>query len=248
MLVLLPPSETKSDGGSGGPLDLDSLAMPQLTAVRDKLVTEVIGLAADTDASRAALGLGKGADAEIARNAALRTSATRPALDRYTGVLYDALDAAGFTKAQRAKAEARLGIGSALFGVVRAGDPIPAYRLSGGSKLPGLPTLPSLWKPVLPGALRAEAAGQLVVDLRSGTYQNLGRIPGAVTATVLTERPDGSRTVVSHFNKHHKGLLARALVLTRTEPSTIDALAKVAEKAGLRTEIASPTELLIITN
>ncbi|WP_433672103.1 peroxide stress protein YaaA [Nocardia sp. CA-136227] len=248
MLVLLPPSETKSDGGSGGPLDLDSLAMPQLTAVRDKLVTEVIGLAADADASRAALGLGKGADTEIARNAALRTSATRPALDRYTGVLYDALDAAGFTKAQRAKAEARLGIGSALFGVVRAGDPIPAYRLSGGSKLPGLPTLQSLWKAVLPEALRAEAAGQLVVDLRSGTYQNLGRIPGAVTATVLTERPDGSRTVVSHFNKHHKGLLARALVLTRTEPSTIDALAKVAEKAGLRTEIASPTELLIITN
>ncbi|MGW4354848.1 peroxide stress protein YaaA [Nocardia sp. NPDC004582] len=248
MLVLLPPSETKSDGGSGGPLDLDSLAMPQLTAVRDKLVTEVIGLAADPDASRAALGLGKGADAEIARNAALRTSATRPALDRYTGVLYDALDAAGFTKAQRAKAEARLGIGSALFGVVRAGDPIPAYRLSGGSKLPGLPTLQSLWKPVLPEALRAEAAGQLVVDLRSGTYQNLGRIPGAVTATVLTERPDGSRTVVSHFNKHHKGLLARALVLTRSEPATIGALAKVAEKAGLRTEIASPTELLIITN
>ncbi|MEV0463020.1 peroxide stress protein YaaA [Nocardia tengchongensis] len=248
MLVLLPPSETKSDGGSGGPLDLDSLAMPQLTAVRDKLVTEVIELAADADASRAALGLGKGADAEIARNAALRTSATRPALDRYTGVLYDALDAAGFTKAQRGKAESRLGIGSALFGVVRAGDPIPAYRLSGGSKLPGLPTLQSLWKSVLPEALRAEAAGQLVVDLRSGTYQNLGRIPGAITATVLTERPDGKRTVVSHFNKHHKGLLARALVLTRTEPSTIDALARVSEKAGLRTEIASPTELLIITD
>ncbi|MEC3954303.1 peroxide stress protein YaaA [Nocardia sp. CDC153] len=248
MLVLLPPSETKSDGGSGGPLDLDSLAMPQLTAVRDKLVTQVIELAADADAARAALGLGKGADAEIARNAALRTSATRPALDRYTGVLYDALDAPGFTKAQRAKAEARLGIGSALFGVIRAGDPIPAYRLSGGSKLPGLPTLQSLWKPVLPDALRAEAAGQLVVDLRSGTYMNLGRVPGAVTATVLTERPDGKRTVVSHFNKHHKGLLARALVLSRTEPSDIDGLARIAEKSGLRTEIASPTELLIITS
>ncbi|AYF77313.1 peroxide stress protein YaaA [Nocardia yunnanensis] len=248
MLVLLPPSETKSDGGSGGPLDLDRLAMPQLSAVRDKLVTEVIELAADGDAARAALGLGKGADAEIARNAALRTSATRPALDRYTGVLYDALDAAGFTKAQRAKAEARLGIGSALFGVVRAGDPIPAYRLSGGSKLPGLPTLQALWKPVLPAALRAEAAGQLVVDLRSGTYMNLGRVPGAVTATVLTERPDGKRTVVSHFNKHHKGLLARALVLSRAEPADIDGLARIAEKSGLRTEIASPTELLIITS
>ncbi|MFB7717167.1 MULTISPECIES: peroxide stress protein YaaA [unclassified Nocardia] len=247
MLVLLPPSETKSDGGSGGPLDLDALAMPQLTAVRDKLVTELSQLAGDPDASRSALGLGKGADAEIARNAALRSSPTRAALDRYTGVLYDALDAPGFTKAQRAKADARLAIGSALFGVIRAGDPIPAYRLSGGSKLPGLPTLQSLWKQVLPEALREEAGGQLTVDLRSGTYQNLGRVHGAVTATVLTERPDGSRTVVSHFNKHHKGLLARALVLSRAEPTDINGLARVAEKFGLRCEIASPTELLVLT-
>ncbi|QLY29738.1 peroxide stress protein YaaA [Nocardia huaxiensis] len=247
MLVLLPPSETKSDGGSGGPLNLDSLAMPQLTAVRDKLVTQLTKLAADPDASRAALGLGKGAEAEIARNAALRSSPTRPALDRYTGVLYDALDAPGFTKAQRAKADARLAIGSALFGVIRAGDPIPAYRLSGGSKLPGQPTLQAVWKQVLPEALRAETDGALTIDLRSGTYQNLGRIPGAVTATVLTERPDGSRTVVSHFNKHHKGLLARALVLSRTEPADIGGVARVAEKFGLRCEIASPTELLVLT-
>lgn len=247
MLVLLPPSETKSDGGSGGPLDLDALSLPQLTKVRDRLCTELTALAADPDTARAALGLGKGADAEIARNAALRSSPTRPALDRYTGVLYDALDAASFTKAQRAKAQARVGIGSALFGVVRAGDPIPAYRLSGGSKLPGLPTLQSVWKEVLPQALRDETEGKLVVDLRSGTYQQLGRVPGAVTATVLTERPDGSRTVVSHFNKHHKGLLARALVLTRSEPTDVRGLARVAEKAGLRVEIASPTELLVIT-
>lgn len=247
VLVLLPPSETKSDGGSGAPLDLSELAMPQLTAVRDKLVTALTDLAADTGASRTALGLGKGADAEIARNAALRTSPTRPALERYTGVLYDALDAKTFTRAQRAKAHARLGIGSALFGAVRASDPIPAYRLSGGSKLPGLPTLSALWRDDLPAALAAEANGELVVDLRSGTYQQLGRVPDAVTANVLTEHPDGSRTVVSHFNKHHKGLLARALVLTRAEPTDIRGLARVAAKAGLRVDIASPTELLVIT-
>jgi len=247
VLVLLPPSETKSDGGSGAPLELGELAMPQLTAVRERLLDEVVRLAGDAEASRTALGLGKGADAEIARNAALRTSPTRPALERYTGVLYDALDARSFTKAQRAKAYARLGIGSALFGAVRAGDPIPAYRLSGGSKLPGLPTLSAVWREQLPGALGAEAGDELVIDLRSGTYQQLGRVPGAITANVLTEHPDGSRTVVSHFNKHHKGLLARALVLTRAEPTDIRGVARVAAKAGLRTEIASPTELLIIT-
>ena len=247
MLVLLPPSETKSDGGSGGTLDLSALAFGSLTEIRDRLVGDLVTLAGDPDASRAALGLGKNSDTELARNAAVRISPTRPALERYTGVLYDALGAGSFTKAQRAKAVDRIAVGSALFGAVRAGDPIPAYRLSGGSKLPGRPTLAAVWRDHLGPALREAAGDELVVDLRSGTYQQLGRVPGAVTATVLTEAADGSRSVVSHFNKHHKGLLARALVLTQAEPTDIRAVARVAGRAGLRVEIASDTELVVVT-
>lgn len=246
MLVLLPPSETKSDGGAGAPLDLGELWLPKLTATREMLVDTLVELSADVEASSVALGLSAGQADEVARNAALWTSPTRPALERYTGVLFDALDAKSFTRTQRAKAYSRLAIGSALFGVVRAGDPIPAYRLSGGSKLPGLGTLQSLWKPELVPALEAEDEG-LVVDLRSGTYQQLGPVPGAVTATVLTEKPDGSRSVVSHFNKHHKGLLARALVQTRAEPADVKGVARVAAKAGLTVEVASATELVIVT-
>lgn len=246
MLVLLPPSETKSTGGRGDPLDLDRLWLPQLTDVRSTLVNALVSLADDPAASRTALGLSPKQDDEIERNAALTVSATRPALERYTGVLFDALDAASFTRAQKAKARQRLAIGSALFGAVRADDPVPAYRLSGGSALPGLPTLRALWKPVLPAAVTAAADG-LVVDLRSGIYRDLGPIPGAVTATVLTEQPDGSRTVVSHFNKHHKGLLARALTVTRAEPTSARAVAAVAVRAGLRAEVASPTEVIVLT-
>lgn len=247
MLVLLPPSETKADGGRGRPLDLSELSLPKLAATRERLVAALSGLAADPEASRAALGLGARQDAEIARNAALRTAPTMPALRRYTGVLYDALDAAAFTRVQREKATARLAIGSALFGAVRPDDAIPAYRLSGGSTLPGLPTLRTLWRDELPAALAAEAAGGLVVDLRSGVYQQLGKVAGAVTATVLTEAADGTRTVVSHFNKHHKGLLARALATARNEPDDLDAVARVARRAGLRAELTGPAELTIIT-
>ncbi|WP_420753237.1 peroxide stress protein YaaA [Rhodococcus sp. O3] len=247
MLVLLPPSETKSDGGNGAPLDLGELSMPQLTDTREMLVQALVDLAADSEASMRALGLGATQADEIERNAKLWVSATRPALERYTGVLFDALDASSFTRVQREKAYRRLAMGSALFGAVRAGDPIPAYRLSGGSKLPGFGTLQALWKPELTDALVAEAAGDLVVDLRSGVYQQLGPVPGAVTATVLTERPDGTRKVVSHFNKHHKGLLARALVLTRAEPSDVESVARVTSKAGLRVEVASSTEMIILT-
>ncbi|MCQ4119369.1 peroxide stress protein YaaA [Rhodococcus tibetensis] len=247
MLVLLPPSETKSDGGADAPLDLAELSMPQLTETREVLVSALVTLAADAEASQEALALGPTQADEIERNAKLWVSPTRPALERYTGVLFDALDAKSFTKAQRSKALSRLAMGSALFGAVRAGDLIPAYRLSGGSKLPGVGTLRALWKPQLSRAITAEADG-LVVDLRSGTYQQLGPIPDAVIATVLTEKSDGTRTVVSHFNKHHKGLLARALTLSRAEPHDVRGVARVASKAGLRVEVASKRELIILTD
>ncbi len=246
VLILLPPSETKSDGGSGAPLDLDRLSLPSLLPLRRTLADALVRLSGDVDASITALGLGPTQVDEIERNARLFASPTTPALRRYTGVLYDALGASTFTRAGRARADARLWIGSALFGAVRASDPIPSYRLSGGSSIPNFGTLRAHWKPRLSEALLTEAEG-IVVDLRSGTYQQLGPIPGAITATVLTEKPDGSRSVVSHFNKHHKGLLARALTLTTAEPKDVKAVARVASKAGLRAEVASDTELIVLT-
>jgi len=236
VLVLLPPSETKRDGGDGPPLRLESLSHPALHAVRTELVKELVDLAADVDASRAALGLSAKQDAEIARNAALWTSPTMPALHRYTGVLYDALDAASLRGAAAVRARARLAVGSALFGLLRADDPVPGYRLSAGSALPSGGTLAARWKPVLEPELAALAASDLVVDLRSGSYAALGRVPGAVTVNVLAERPDGSRSVVSHFNKAHKGRLARVLAGSRAEPTDAASVAAIARRAGMRVE------------
>lgn len=234
MLVLLPPSETKHPGGDGAPLDLAALTAPELTGVRTELVEALIKLADDVPAARAALGISAAQDDEIARNAALWTSPTSPALQRYTGVLYDALDVGSLTRAQRSRADARLAVGSALFGVVRAGDRIPAYRLSAGSALPGLPTLRTLWRPALGPVLAAEHG--LVVDLRSGAYAALAPVPGAVTVQVLSERPDGTRAVVSHFNKAHKGRLARLLSVTTAEPTDVVGLRRVLRRAGLHVE------------
>lgn len=239
--MLLPPSETKSSAGAGAVLDLGALSFPELTATRRRLVDALVALSADSAASQAALGLSRTQAAEVGHNAALRTAATTSALRRYTGVLYDALDAGSLTSRSRA----RLVVASALFGLVRADDPIPTYRLSGGSRLPGLPSLRTLWRPVVGEVLTG--VDELVVDLRSGVYAALGPAPGAVTATVLTAGADGRRTVVSHHNKTHKGLLARALARTRAEPTDARGVARVAAHAGLRVELASATELVVLT-
>ena len=244
MLVLLPPSETKHPGGDGAPLDLAALTAPELTPVRTELVETLVKLAADVPASRTALGLSPTQDDEIARNAALWTGPTMPALARYTGVLYDALDARSFSRAQRARAEQRLAVGSALFGLLRAGDPIPAYRLSAGSALPGLPTLRALWRPALAPVLAA--VDGLVVDLRSGSYAALAPVPGAVTVQVLSERPDGTRRVVSHFNKAHKGRLARLLATTTAEPDGVVRLRGLLRRAGLHVEHDGGTALTLV--
>jgi uncharacterized protein len=244
VLVLLPPSETKHPGGDGAPLDLAALSAPELTPVRTELVETLVKLAADAPAARIALGLSARQDDEIVRNAALWTSPTLPALARYTGVLYDALDLPSLPRAQRARAAHRLAVGSALFGLVRATDAIPAYRLSAGSALPGLPTLRSLWRPSL-GPVLAGVEG-LVVDLRSTSYAALAPVPGAVTVQVLSERPDGTRTVVSHFNKAHKGRLARLLATTTAEPDGVVRLRALLRRSGLHVEHDGETALSLV--
>ncbi len=138
MLVLLPPSETKRDGGDSGPLALERLSFGgALAPTRATLVEALTELAGDPEAMMRALKLGPRQAAEVTRNASLVVSPTMPAIDRYTGVLYDALDAPSLDEAARTYAAGHVVVHSALFGLVGALDPIPAYRLSHDSRLPG---------------------------------------------------------------------------------------------------------------
>ena len=185
------------------------LSFPSLTPVRQRLVDAVVDAARrDPAGLRAALGLTERQSAEVDADAALWTSPTLPALRRYTGVVYDTLDAASLRGAARRRADASLVVASALFGLLRPQDRVPAYRFSGATALPGVGGLPPVWRPVLEPEL-ASAKG-VVVDLRSGAYATLARVPGAVQVRVLRD-VDGRRTVVSHDNKWTKGRLARAL-------------------------------------
>jgi uncharacterized protein len=228
VLVLLPPSETKASGGDGPALQLGTLAHPELTPARRKLIGELVALAEDEPAGLAALGLSERQRGELERNAALWNAPTLPALRRYTGVLYAALDAGSL----RPPARARLAVASALFGLLAADDPIPAYRLSAASALPGVGPVRSVWRPVLAPVL-AGVAG-LVVDLRSGGYTALGPVPGAVTVQVVSDDGGGRRRTVSHHSKSHKGRLARLLATAPRAAADADGVARIARQGGLR--------------
>jgi len=245
VFVLLPPSETKAPGGYAPELDLRKLVFPELEPLREQLLTALVDVCADPPAARRALGVATSKDGEIAATARLRTAPTMPAMARYTGVLYEALDVGSLPRSARTRATDRLLISSALFGVLAGGDAVPAYRLSAGSNLPGLGGLGAFWRPHLATALSVLEGP--IVDLRSGAYASLAVLPGAITVRVVTENQAGGRTVVSHFNKATKGLLARALVTSRAEFAGVTDVARAARRAGLRVERTGERSLQIVT-
>lgn len=232
MLLLLPPSETKVQGGTGRSLLLRHLSFPELTTVRSRVLTALSELSRDPDAAIRALKLGPKGHGEVAVNRAVRRSATLPAIDRYTGVLYDALDARSLSEASREAAARVVVIQSALFGPIGALDPIPAYRLSHSSTLPGLRLMPT-WAG--PAGSAISRVGGLVVDLRSEGYAELAPVRDAERAVyirVVSVDDSGRRRALNHFNKKTKGLFARAVLESGVDVDTIDDLAEWAETAG----------------
>ncbi len=246
MLLVLPPSETKRDGGAGSALDLNALSFSGLTPQRRAAIAALRTLSRNLTLATGALSLGPTQRFELTRNRELLTSPVLPALERYTGVLYDGLDAATLTLAQRAFAARHVAIGSALFGLLRADDPIPAYRLSHDSRLPGL-SLGRHWRGGVSAALDEEAG--LVLDLRSEAYASLGRAPvrdGSLYLRVLSELPDGRRNALSHFNKKAKGEFTRAVLESGLDHPTASSLLEWAASMGIRLEPGAAGELDLV--
>lgn len=247
VLILLPPSETKRDGGDGQPLDLAALSHRRLNALRRPLVRALRTMSRDVEESRRALKLGPHGDPDIARNRLITRSPTMPAIDRYTGVLYDALDAPTLSDSARQRAGAELRVHSALFGLVGGLDPIPAYRLSHDSRLPDL-RLGQHWRTAIASELAAQHG--LLIDLRSEGYAGLGPLPrrqDAVYIRVLSAASSGQVRALNHFNKGAKGAFARALLDSPATPDSTDELLSWAAAGGfeLRAGVEGELELLV---
>lgn len=107
---------------------------------------------------------------------------------------------------------------SALFGPVRLTDLITPHRLSGSVKLPGQGSVASIWSKALKELLTQQLSGHVVVDLRSAEYGAMYRPTrgsDCLTLNIAVAKVNpatGKRSVVSHWAKHTRGLLAGALL------------------------------------
>lgn len=242
MLILLPPSEGKAEPTRGRRFDIDALSHPEINGHRHRVVAELQQVSRDDpeQASRL-LRLGPTQSAELARNAKLSTARTAAAKRVFTGVLYDALGLAGLTGAEARRASTSVLIFSALLGVVRPNDPIPAYRLAGDVTLPGVGRVAASWRAPLAGVVEADAGTGLVLDMRSGPYLPMWRPSTAVRDRTITVRVvrdiDGRRTAVSHANKATKGAVARCLLLGGRPARAPDALLERLRSCGWRADL-----------
>jgi cytoplasmic iron level regulating protein YaaA (DUF328/UPF0246 family) len=182
MLILLPPSEKKKTATSPEKLNLDSLVFAaELSATRTQTT-------ANYDYSQ-----------------------TSPAIEIYDGVLYQGLGWHSLSASQRKRANSRVLIVSALFGLVRPLDQIFQYKVKIDSKL---------WRDAIVD-VSEKFVDELVIDCRSSTYKSVWTINPENTVDVRVFKVTGSeRSVITHMSKKYRGELARHLIMQASDPIT----------------------------
>lgn len=225
-LILLPPSEGKRPGGDAPAWSAGSCSFAALDPTRRRVMSALVAAMRSPEADRAKLLGVKGAAlaTATATDRGVRRAPGMAAIDRYDGVLYDALEAATLPARARKRLAADVIIFSGLFGAVRATDPIPDYKLKMGASLPTLGTITSLWRGSITKALTPELSGRVVWNLLPKEHDAAWSCPVEATATTLRvtfldEQPRArgeARTFnrVNHWNKLLKGALVRHILTT----------------------------------
>jgi uncharacterized protein len=213
-LILLPPSEGKAFGGTGAPWSAGAMAI-DLDGERRRVITALTGAMRGGEPARAKLlGVtGSTLTAATTDDRRVTRSPTLPAIERYTGVLYDALDHRSLPAAQRKRLDASVVIVSGLWGAVMPADPVPAYRLKMSAAPPKLGKLSSFWRDPLTEALTGLARGRTIWNLLPKEH-DAAWAPDREQFVVrfLDRHADGSLVAVSHDNKSLKGAFVRFLL------------------------------------
>ncbi|MFN7956799.1 MAG: peroxide stress protein YaaA [Holophagaceae bacterium] len=192
-LVLLAPSEEKAPGGVVGRLaesPAQRWAREQLVALAREGSPEALKKAFDV----------KDLALDKARSEALALSGKvplLPALSRYAGVAFQALEAAALPPA----AWTQVYILSNLRGLVRGDEAVPPYKL----KLGAIPGLKAHWRKSLATQLEALPEGP-VWELLPGDSADL--LKGWARPRHTVEIFDAQGRAISHFSKLYRGRVA----------------------------------------
>ena len=233
-LILLPPSEGKASGGDGSPLDFGSLSFGPLNPTRLRMAKALVQLSQRPRSSKKLLGVkGPALEKAMDDNASLEMAPTLPGIERYTGVMYDAIDNQSLDGGARETFGSTVIIMSGLFGMVRPFDMIPAYKLKMGARLLRNKTCAAVWKPLISKSLANVAQNGVIWDLLPNEHAaawDPSTVPYKTRFTVkFVERASsGQLKTVTHLSKLLKGALVRHLVSNSAEAGTAESALQLA--------------------
>lgn len=228
LAILLPPSEGKAPGG-GKPAWKTSSGLfgRQLSAARTLITDALVDLEGGTESI---LGVG-GAHLRRARevNSSLIGSATLPAWQRYTGVVWDHIDPETLSPAAMDRARESIVVFSGLLGLVGFDDPIPDYKLKIGAALdlpaqtsrPTRQKLAAFWQPRLSPVLDRWLAGRTVIDLLPLEHRRAWS-PSTDSKILRISFIDRQGRSVGHDAKAAKGKFVRHLLTSRSPSRAIE--------------------------
>ncbi len=213
MKILLAPSETKKTGGDGK-FDICSLLFDSLCPDRTRLLHKYINILQKNDTKELStmFGLKKPDDITYHASKDIIHEPTMRAIERYTGVAFDYLNYPELSENAQSYINDHVILFSNLFGVLKASDKIPEYRLQQGKPI-GDTKPEQFYKPLLTELMDSYLADTEILDIRAGFYDKFYK--PSQPYTTLKFIKDGK--VVSHWAKAYRGIVLHEIANSEIE-------------------------------
>ena len=212
MKILLAPSETKKPGGEK-PFYLASLLFDALLPYRNKLLHSYINILQKGDMKELSkmFGFKKESDILSYKKDIVHEPAIK-AIERYTGVAFDHLGYGTLDEKAKTYIDSHVILFSNLFGVLRASDCIPDYRLKQGETVGDI-RVEKFYSEPLEKLLDDYLGEEEILDLRAGFYDKFYKPSKPYTTLKFVK--EGK--VVSHWAKAYRGIVLREIAKTGIE-------------------------------
>jgi len=219
MKILLAPSETKKSGGNNS-FDIEQLSFHNLN-IRTEIVSRYYTIIHNnkTDIIKKMFGLKKDKDIEELLSD-ISNKTTFKAIQRYTGVAFDYLSYNSLPKDAQAYIDNNVIIFSNLFGIIKAKDLIPNYRLKQGEPIDDI-RVERLYREPISKILDEELQNEDILDIRASYYDRFYKPSKRYISLKFLK----DSKVVSHWAKAYRGIVLKEVAINDIQ--TLDEFLKL---------------------
>jgi cytoplasmic iron level regulating protein YaaA (DUF328/UPF0246 family) len=206
MKILLAPAETKLSHGDGRPFCKENFNLSSLFDIRVEIIEEYEQLLENSNKEELSNWFGLKNINDVKKySKSLKNKPTMKAIQRYTGVAFEALNYNTLTRGQQQYIDNNVLIFSNLFGVVEAKDLIPDYKYKQGAKLKKI-DVEKFYKKHLKNTLDTYL-GDEIVDLRARYYDKFYK---TIAPTIAFKFLINGK-IVSHWAKYYRGVIVKEI-------------------------------------